>query len=95
MHPDCGGVNHHVSIVRVIQQHLEYPLPDPGPSPAGETLVDAFPVTELCWQILPLGAAAQDREHAVNEGPIIFGRYADPALTTVQEPLNQVPLSGA
>ncbi len=92
MRPDYGGVDHHVAVVRVIQQHLEYLLPDSGPGPAGETLVDALPVAESCRQIFPLGAAAQNPEYAVDEAAVVFGRNVHPALTARQKALYPVPL---
>ena len=52
--PDYGGVNHHVPVVRIIQQHLKYPLPDSRPGPAGVALVGRFPFAVLFRQVLPL-----------------------------------------
>ena len=95
MGPHYGGINHHVPVVRIIQQYLEDLLPDSGPGPAGEAFVDAFPVAVPSGQVFPLGAAAQHPQYAVDEGPVVLSCNADPAGTPRQETLHPVPLSGA
>ena len=74
---------------------LEDPLPDSGPGPAGETLVDAFPVAVPRGQVFPLGAAAQHPQDAVDEGSVILGGNANPTGTPRQETLHLPPLSAA
>ena len=94
MSPDNGVINHHVPVVRVIQQNLEDLLPDSGPGLAGETLVGTLPVAVPSGQVLPLSAAAQQPQQAIHEGLVVLGRIADPTRTPRQKSLYPAPLSG-
>ena len=90
-----GRINHDVAVVRVVQQHLEDPLPKPIPGSEGEAFVDAFPVAVLGGQVFPMSAAAQHPQNTVHENPAVPGGYPHRPGTPWQKAFYAMPLRSA
>ena len=86
MGPHYGGINHHVDVVRVSQQHLEDLLPDSRPGPAGEPFADAFLVAVPRGQVFPLGAAAQHPQYAIRLSLAVYPHPAGHAPVRISPP---------
>ena len=95
MGPNNGGINHHVAVVGVCQQHLEDSLPYSRPSPASETFVGTLPVAILRRQVFPVGATTQHPQNAVHEIAIVLGSHTYRPGTPGQKTFYFAPLSGA
>jgi hypothetical protein len=70
--PHQRGVERDVVVVRIVDEVMEHPCPDPGLGPTGEAPVERLPLAVTVRQVVPVCAGAQHLQDAVHKGQIVL-----------------------
>lgn len=92
MRPDNGAVDQHVFIVVIRGQIAKNPLDHTAFTPAAQTPVDVFSVSETDRKITPRDARAIAIQHGFHEKTVIRGRAANMTLPTGKKAFHSLPL---
>ena len=71
-----GAIQHQILIVRIVCQILKDALPDARFGPTGKAFVHGFVLAVPLWQIVPMGARANNPKNSIHKQSIISTRAA-------------------
>lgn len=92
MRPDNCAVDHHVFVVVISGQITKYPFDDAAFTPAAQTPVHVFPVTETGRKVAPWNTRAIAIQHRLHEQTVVRRSAADIAFSTGKKILYPLPL---
>ena len=92
MRSDNCAVDHHVFVVAISGQITKYPFDDAAFTPAAQTPVHVFPVTETGRKVAPWNTRAIAIQHRLHEQTVVHRSAADIAFSTRKKILYPLPL---
>ncbi|RFP03590.1 hypothetical protein BGC30_05735 [Novacetimonas hansenii] len=92
MRPDNRAVDHHVFIVVIGRQITKYLFDDAAFTPAAQTPVHVFSVTETGRKVAPWNTRAIAIQHRLHEQTVVHRSAADIAFSTGEKILYPLPL---